>query len=202
MGRPYCTGVGVAALLAAAGCLTCPSQTCLEPPDNPVRQAVHAALEWFIQTTVPGPSWVPEFCMRGYSGGSRGSPEGGEMVRRYRYEFRCVRRLEDFQVAGKGWLLPSSEYPRIMAVVHHDLVAAVAQAGGKVTHTGGSGSTFEVDYKWGRVEGTIRGRLGPSPLPVGAAPDYKQDYTLLEVDVREELKPATPDWSVTIQPRS
>jgi hypothetical protein len=81
------------------------------------------------------------------------------------------------------------------------VVAAVAQAIGRVTHTAESGSTFEADYKVGRVAGTVRGRLGPSPLPAGAGPDYRQEYTLLEVDVREELKPATPDWSATIKPR-
>ena len=182
--KPICCVVA----LALTGCLTFGPKNEPEPKANPVRAALERDNRAILERAVKCDAWCPDFL--GWSGGGRsGSGPEGYFERDFYYQFRCLKDESQRGVSGAGWLLPSAEYPRVIDATHLAMCELVMREGGKVTHNKKSGSTFELDYTIGGVAGRLRGRIGPMEPPLNAPPNYKQDYTSLAVDFREENAP-------------
>ena len=171
--------------LAAAGCVTSGPKSMPEPAINPVRTAMERETRAILTRCVKCDAWWPDSVGWGGSGRECFGPVSF-FERNYIYEFRCVKDESEERRAGVGWLLPADEYPRIIDASHREFSGLIVREGGKITHTRKTGSTFELDYTINEVEGRLRGRIGPSDLPLNAGPDYQQQYTLLAVDFREE----------------
>lgn len=174
--------------LALAGCLTFGPNSVPDPKPNPVRTALERDNRAILERAVKCDAWWPDYLGWGGSGSSRGGPDAC-FERNYHYQFRCVKDESKCKVSGEGWLLPSAEYPRVIDATHLAMCELIMREGGTVTHNKKSGSTFELDYTIGSVAGRLRGRIGPMDPPLNAPPNYKQDYTSLAVDFREENAP-------------
>jgi hypothetical protein len=178
----------VATVLTCAGCLSPGHTVPPDVPDHPVRRAINTTLlgspscipslfpapgadNDVVGRALAGPGWVPDYTMRGCS--------SAEKCERFTFDFRCVKGAEDRGASGKGWLLPAADYPRITSALYRELLDAIDRAGGQVGHRRETGSTFEIEYTYGRVSGTVRGRIGPASDP----------YTKVEIDVGEAWTP-------------
>lgn len=183
--------VAVAAACAAcAGCISItvgpPTPGGIAPPLT-VEDRVEAALRPAAEKALTTDARVQSVVGVSRSGSHSSVGRRYRSDRAFRYEFRVVEDVADSQSVVKASALPAAEYPRVMAAVYTDVLAAVDAGGGKPIDQRCEDATFVVRYQTtrslgGKVTGTVRGRIGPAVVTSQA----ESDSTILNVELTEE----------------
>jgi hypothetical protein len=179
-----------AALTACAGCISItvgPPTPGVVPTPPTIEDRVEAALRPAAEKAMTTDARVQSVVGESRSGSHSHVGRRYRSEQAFRYEFRMVKDAADAQSVVKASALPPSEYPRVMAAVYTDVLAAIDAGGGKLIEQRCEDATFVVRYqttrsRGGKVTGTVRGRIGPAVV----ASQAESDSTILTVDLTEE----------------